>query len=639
MTEERLLIGGFTVKNFIKLALVASLYFPSASVCSAEEKMDIEEQGSSSVAAPSFSSSSAPMEVSKNRGFKPSVRYKIALLGKLKVIKKDLRKASLSFNSKFARRLVSTLADDINELTPTEYQDMLEGLNKVTLRLKEIYDPKFLNSQEAQQITTISEKIDAIKNLALAAKDIAAAESGRANIPFDLSQTEALTQLSFIDLAQTQQDKNLPYLVARVVEPQAQEPFYFDAHTFNQYVFNDYPILPQAGRWESRDDGGSMWRKEGLFGFRQAKNPISKVPLNPNKIEYFSINSLQNPQLVYVASFADLIAKKELQKTFYKNSGVELQVLPRWAFPYDPNNESFLHVRQMVISPDNKLLAAIQGQKISIWDLQNGQKLHTLDIGAADIAMNNQLIVTRPSWENPSIWNARTGDKVRELNKSNSPITLNDRFVVSTNWTVDLQNDNPNIRMPKLKIDNFSTTMFGNTLPTESLDISTNSAYVVAMNKNKIGIFDTQTGDLLHPISQGSDTLRKITISSDSTSIIGIGHNWQDNKKSFSIKKWNIQTGQLESSREIEISDENAWLIAIAIDPKGKFFITGLGKRGRENAESAKVWDVQNGKLLRTLKHDGDYIKVAISPDGKLATTTTDDGDKVIKVWDLSDME
>src|SRR5207247_10062614 len=65
----------------------------------------------------------------------------------------------------------------------------------------------------------------------------------------------------------------------------------------------------------------------------------------------------------------------------------------------------------------------------------------------------------------------------------------------------------------------------------------------------------------------------------------------------------------------------------VAFSPDGKRLVTG----GKEY--TVKIWDVENGDLLHTLRgHNGDVYTVAFSPDGRRVASAGEDS--TVKVWD-----
>src|SRR5439155_26546458 len=67
----------------------------------------------------------------------------------------------------------------------------------------------------------------------------------------------------------------------------------------------------------------------------------------------------------------------------------------------------------------------------------------------------------------------------------------------------------------------------------------------------------------------------------------------------------------------------------VAFSPDGRRLATG------GEANTVKIWDVQNGQELHTLRgHKGDVYTVAFSPVGDGRWTATGGEDSAVKIWD-----
>ncbi|QDT14937.1 WD40 repeat domain-containing serine/threonine protein kinase [Alienimonas californiensis] len=71
---------------------------------------------------------------------------------------------------------------------------------------------------------------------------------------------------------------------------------------------------------------------------------------------------------------------------------------------------------------------------------------------------------------------------------------------------------------------------------------------------------------------------------------------------------------------------------AVAVSPDGKLAASGSGRPIGDR--TARVWDVETGKLLHTFEHDASVYVVAFSPKGHRLLTGAADG--VARVWNLS---
>jgi WD40 repeat protein len=100
------------------------------------------------------------------------------------------------------------------------------------------------------------------------------------------------------------------------------------------------------------------------------------------------------------------------------------------------------------------------------------------------------------------------------------------------------------------------------------------------------------------------------------------------NGRKGEVRVWDAATGA-SLSRPLPLS---AGVLALAIDPDAKFFITGSQDR------EAQLWTLDNDGVLRRAGpawlHSGAVTAVAISPDRRFAAAGCDDG--VVLFWDIA---
>ena len=89
------------------------------------------------------------------------------------------------------------------------------------------------------------------------------------------------------------------------------------------------------------------------------------------------------------------------------------------------------------------------------------------------------------------------------------------------------------------------------------------------------------------------------------------------------IALWNVADGKVRL--KIDVPDS---ISSIAFSPNGAFLAAG-GHDG-----TAKIWNVQSGRLLRTLTgHQGWVNAIAFSPDSRTLASASEDG--TVKLWDV----
>lgn len=119
---------------------------------------------------------------------------------------------------------------------------------------------------------------------------------------------------------------------------------------------------------------------------------------------------------------------------------------------------------------------------------------------------------------------------------------------------------------------------------------------------------------------EGNPTASAIVIGADGQTLVSGG---QDK----TIKVWELQTGKLKKTLR---SDSGA-INDLAIAPDGKTVVTGSGDR------LVRIWDITSDRPPQILKgHSGSVLHVHMASDGKTVISVADGINREVKVWDIA---
>lgn len=590
---------------------------------------------------PKMYSFEPPIEESLNLEYKlPNIVFKTQLFTKLLIIKKDLKKLYNLTVNKLVKNFIVTIIEDLDKIKVSDYEQLLGTLEKSSKYLKNFKTLKSLNQNELLAINNIELKINILKNAYVKDIDLNNNEpeeeqksiENHSQQKINITDIETLTQDNFINLISIQQSKKLPYILA-VIETNGNY-HYLDAQALNKYIFNNYPIYPNQGKWKL--DQKKIMHTNGEFGSKQVENPLNRVNLTLDSIHYFTINKLSDNSFKYLASFKDLIKNENLQKFFYKNDGIiQLKLL-----------HTLIHdatVNSIAISSDGQLI--VSGDKAGIaklWDSESGQLIKNIE---TYYEINNikfssdDLLIAFLSTYSAKIYNTVTKNSyvIKEpINDSSS------------------EEEDPMQEFIQIN---------GNYLPLDKLiefEFSPNGkriAYGLQEN-NKIKVINALTNQLFYSF-EDFDCIQLLKISPDSNYILngvetdGIDYinirNFATGKKILDdddnelnlepeafqaeissnsqfvatispLKIWNLRNAKLLHN----LDHVKASLIKISLN--NKFIISG------SNNGEMKIWDLPNGKLLKTLKHDRPLKSIIISSNNQFFISTGEDS---IKIWSL----
>lgn len=178
-------------------------------------------------------------------------------------------------------------------------------------------------------------------------------------------------------------------------------------------------------------------------------------------------------------------------------------------------------------------------------------------------------------------------------------------------------------KIPGKKIS-LTNTLAGHSEDVRSLAISPDGKTLASGSfDGTIKVWNLPEGKLLYTLtghSQAGEIVSSVAISPNGNSIISSSNGYEG-----SIKIWNLYTGELRYN----LSAQTLGVSVVAISPDGRLLATG------SNDGTVWLWSLDSGDRLGTLSgHFGTVDSVAFSPDGTTLASGSQDGS--IKLWSLN---
>jgi len=233
----------------------------------------------------------------------------------------------------------------------------------------------------------------------------------------------------------------------------------------------------------------------------------------------------------------------------------------------------------VTISFDGEILASSRGKDILLWNLETGKLLdtlssHTANVRSLAISPDGRTLASGSGDGTVKLWDIPTGEML---------------------------------------------TSFWHSGVVTAVGFTANSRAVVGVSSDRgMKLWNIYTGELLHtmngtqPIAFGADGLRMAA--SGGTRY---------------IRLWNVAQGQLLKNLSIPNTNNNQGIEAIAFSQDGQTIAHVM--RGENQI---LVWDVETWEVRHTLEKHTEVVKaIAISPDGKILASSSEDGK--INLWDV----
>jgi WD40 repeat protein/uncharacterized caspase-like protein len=248
------------------------------------------------------------------------------------------------------------------------------------------------------------------------------------------------------------------------------------------------------------------------------------------------------------------------------------------------------------------------------------RSIHVRDtLVSAGHAINDKHIIAATRNNSVQIWESETGRPVGSIKPDRLKISgALERAVLSPDAAqILLAEDDSSLRLMDLRSGRLQPAFGFEVRRIGALAISPREPKIVAGGDDKIvRVWDAETGQLLNQLKGHADRVASISVSPDGGRILSASDEGM-------VRVWNTETGEALKAFQMSAQPREA-----TFSPNGRQVL----------AEDGKLWDVESGKLLRTLdpKTKSQQYAEAFSPDGGRVALGIPYPDALIKTFDLA---
>jgi WD40 repeat protein len=259
---------------------------------------------------------------------------------------------------------------------------------------------------------------------------------------------------------------------------------------------------------------------------------------------------------------------------------------------------------------------------VTLWDIGNGQLLHTLKGRFSPFALNPEgtHCLTESTSNNASLLDIATGKYLRSYNGHSRPVTAL-AFSKDGKRILTGSHDKTTILWDAATAKPLQT-FHGHTSLLTAVALSTDGQRILTGSYDHTAIlWDAVTAKPVQTFRGHTDTINSVGLSKDGERVLT-----ESNDKTLIL--WDAATGKaLRIFKDVPFSFR-----AVALSPEGKRVLTGLQDM------TVVLWDTLSTKPLQTFRgHQGRINAVAFARDDALVVSASEDGS--VRLWKLGRAE
>lgn len=272
-------------------------------------------------------------------------------------------------------------------------------------------------------------------------------------------------------------------------------------------------------------------------------------------------------------------------------------------------------IRQVIFSPDRKILAGMYSNYIYLWDMTTGKKIKTLKVEDSwfrtiAFSSDGHTIASVESGRTLRLWDVATG--IQKTTISKFTYGIGNLIFTPDNNILIRGSDNGTVKL--WDIDTAEVKQEIDTTAINCIALSPDGETLAVGGYQGLHLYNAITGAYIAKLGGHIRGVLSIAFSPDGSTIAS--------RATEELFIWDS-----ESKRRLVSIDGHIHIRGMAISPDGNTLATS-------QREKIYFWDLYSGKnnALIFAGHHSLYSDLAFSPDG----TTLASNDSIIVLWDLS---
>jgi WD40 repeat protein len=309
----------------------------------------------------------------------------------------------------------------------------------------------------------------------------------------------------------------------------------------------------------------------------------------------------------------------------------------------------FGRLEDPVFSPDGKMIAAIFGEEVVLWNVATGKKLRTLKKfsgrpSAIAFSPDNRLVAVAsvkgamPGGESEiSVWETATGLSVNRLKGKNDAIACIQFVVRGQAILIGSLEYKPELAVGTVKYWDLHDNRLKRADIHEGKAVSSftlihDQSAVVLQSEDEVELRDARTWEVIHAFESSEDdkseAMRRSRFILTANRAVAVAYSRDGTTVSAEIpgegiRRWDARTGGVRAQIPHAKSSDDA---VLAFSSDGDFIV-------EQTAEGVRLRDLLNGTTKPIpLQTDAEISALTLSPDNRTLITADEAG--VVHLWD-----